>query len=147
MTLQGERLNFSAKTRKECQEWLKKTIGQIDDGMMYDATCITFETYLEDWLTSIMMALKSRKWKQYHQVCTDYTVPRLGRIKLKDLRPEQIFRGYAHHLLLIGTVPVVRMVTACRVCPQDLVNYIFQNIGAQAGSSYSTWRLTFPSPK
>lgn len=96
VTLQGKRLNFNAKTHKECQEWLKKTIGQIDDGMTYDTTRITFGTSLEDWLTSTKASVKSQIWKQYHQICTDYIVPRLGRIKLKDLRPEQTSRGFAY---------------------------------------------------
>lgn len=35
VTLDGRRLSFSAKTRRECLEGLKKTNGQIDDGMTY----------------------------------------------------------------------------------------------------------------
>ncbi|MEL7657911.1 MAG: site-specific integrase, partial [Bacillota bacterium] len=35
ITLDGRRLSHTAKTRGECQEWLKKTIQQIDGGLSY----------------------------------------------------------------------------------------------------------------
>lgn len=46
VTLDGRRLSFSAKTRRECLEWLKKTNGQIDDGMTYASTKVTFEEFI-----------------------------------------------------------------------------------------------------
>ena len=50
--LEGRRLSHSAKTRRECQNWLKKTISQIDDGMTFASTQITLEEYLYGWIAS-----------------------------------------------------------------------------------------------
>jgi hypothetical protein len=41
LRLQGQRLSFSGKSRRECQEWLKKTISLIDNGLNYVSTTIT----------------------------------------------------------------------------------------------------------
>ena len=52
-SLDGQRLSFTASTRRECQEWLKKTIGQIDNGMTFASTTVTLGDYLAIWLTSM----------------------------------------------------------------------------------------------
>ena len=46
ITLEGRRLSFSAKTRRECQRWIKNTINQIDDGLSFSNTKVTLEEYL-----------------------------------------------------------------------------------------------------
>ncbi len=35
ISIQGRRLSLTAKTRQECQIWLKKTVSQIDSGMSF----------------------------------------------------------------------------------------------------------------
>jgi len=43
LSLEGRRLSFTARTRRECQDWLKKTVGQIDNGMTFASTTVTLE--------------------------------------------------------------------------------------------------------
>ncbi len=38
VTLNSHRISHVFKTRGECQEWIRKTRGQIDDGMSYTST-------------------------------------------------------------------------------------------------------------
>lgn len=94
VTLEGRRLSFTSDTRKGCQDWLKKTLGQIDGGLKFDATKITVAEYLKDWLASVRLNRRPRTAEQYIQICDAYVQPILGRIKLKDLQPEQIQRMY-----------------------------------------------------
>ena len=101
-TLNGHRLNFTAKTRQEVQEWLKKTIGQIDDGMTYASTKITVEEYMAGWISSTKASKRPRTWQQYEQTMRNHILPHLGKIKIRELRPEHIQRLY-DHLLAIGT--------------------------------------------
>ena len=47
VTLEGRRLSHTANTRRECQDWIRETLGQIDYGLTFASTQITFEDYLE----------------------------------------------------------------------------------------------------
>jgi integrase len=94
VALQGRRLSFSAKTRRECQEWIKKTKGQIDEGMTFASTKITVAEFLAGWLTNSKASKRSSTLNHYEQLIRSYIVPRIGNITIKDLRPEQIQRLY-----------------------------------------------------
>ena len=53
----GRRLSFSSKTRHEVQAWLKKTIVEIDEGMTYESTKLTFNEYIDGWLSRIVFRI------------------------------------------------------------------------------------------
>lgn len=54
------------------------------------------------------------------------------------MKPEEvasilnISRSFVYHLLQTGAIPVVRLGKACRVRPQDLAEYIENNLHCQA---------------
>lgn len=98
VTLQGRRLGFTAKTRRECQEWIKKTQGQIDEGMTFASTKITLAEYLDGWLSNSKFSKRPATWKHYEQLIRSYIVPIIGNLKIKDLRPEHI-QGLYNQLL------------------------------------------------
>lgn len=102
VTLNGRRLGHTAKTRKECADWLRKTLGQIDDGMTYSSTKITLEEFLADWLSSMRTSLRPRTCTQYEQLTRAYINPELGRFKIKELSPS-IVQGFYDRLLVKGT--------------------------------------------
>lgn len=112
VTLQGRRLSYAAKTRRECQDWIKKTIHQIDDGMTYSNTRIILEEFLSGWLTSSKASKRRSTWAHYCQLVHNYVVPRIGQIKVKDLRPDQI-QGLYNTLLSqgVGTYTVIKIHT------------------------------------
>ena len=93
-TLQGHRLSQTFKTQGECQEWLKKTRGQIDDGMTLASTKISLREFLTGWLTSTKTTIGPRTWQHYEQLIRTYIIPNLGEIKVRDLRPENIQAFY-----------------------------------------------------
>lgn len=52
VTLEGHRISKTFDTQKEGLNWIRKTRGQIDDGMSYTSTKITLGEYMKSWLTS-----------------------------------------------------------------------------------------------
>ncbi len=94
ITVDGGRLSFSARTRREVQEWLKKTIGQVDNGLSYDGATTTVDEFLKGWLISVKPSLRTRTHQQYCQVVRDHILPYIGHIKISLLRPDQVQAMY-----------------------------------------------------
>jgi len=94
ITLDGHRLSFTASTRNTCQQWLKNTVHQIDEGMNFASTVKTLGEFLNNWLDSSCASMQRTTSKQYHQVSRSYIIPYIGKIKIKDLRPDQIQHFY-----------------------------------------------------
>lgn len=94
VTLNGRRLSFTAGTRRECQEWLKKTARQIEDGLTFSSTRIILGDFLSGWLSSSKASKRQRTWTQYQQVSRTYILPSLGKITVKNLRPQNIQELY-----------------------------------------------------
>ncbi len=112
VTLDGRRLHFSARTQRECQEWLKKTIGRIDDGMTYASTKTTLEEYMSSWLESSKSSLRETTWSHYNSVTKRYILPELGQITLIELRGDQIQTLYDHLVVEgIGIPTVIKVHT------------------------------------
>ncbi len=90
VTIDGHRIYHYAKTQSECRKWVKDTLTQVDQGLTSRGTQYTVQSYLEEWLGSIKSSLKKNTWIQYSQNIRLHITPHLGKIKLKDLRPDQI---------------------------------------------------------
>lgn len=112
VTLEGHRISKTFDTQKEGLNWIRKTRGQIDDGMSYTSTKITLGEYMKSWLTSTKSSKRTSTWSHYEQVTRNYIVPRLGQIKIIDLRPEYI-QGFYNQLLEqeIGTYTILKIHT------------------------------------
>jgi integrase len=98
VTVVGRRLNTSAKTRKECQAWLKETLKQVETGLTFQGANTTLEEFLSEWHISVQSSLRPDTWYQYGQIIRDHITPTLGNIKLKDFRPDQIQALYNRKL-------------------------------------------------
>src|SRR5450759_4514736 len=110
VSLQGRRLGFTSKTRRECQEWIKKTINQIDKGMTFASTTVTLAEYLQGWLISIKASKRQNTWLGYEQLTRNYVIPNLGKIKLKDLSPDHIQTFYNHLLATdVGAYTIIKI--------------------------------------
>jgi integrase len=110
VSLDGKRLGYTAKTRRECQNWIKKTIGEIDHGLTFTSTTVTLGEYMQSWLDSTKVSKRQNTWKSYEQLARNYVIPKLGKIKLKDLRPDQIQEFY-NHLLAdnVGAYSIIKI--------------------------------------
>src|SRR4030065_1700784 len=112
VSLEGQRLSFTAKTRRECQEWLKKTVDQIDNGLTYDSTTVSLGEYLSSWLISVKASKRHSTWIHYDHLVRAYIIPRFGTVKLKDLRTDQI-QNFYNQLLAedVGAYTIIKLHT------------------------------------
>jgi len=98
VSINGRRLSATRKTQKECRDWIKATIKQIDKGLTYDAAHTSYEEFISNWLVSTQSSLRPKTWQQYSQLASDYIIPKLGRIKLIELRPNHIQALYDYEI-------------------------------------------------
>jgi integrase len=112
VSLDGERLSFTADTRRECHQWIRKTLGHIDAGMTFDSTKVTLEEFMDDWLSTARISLRKTTWTHYNQVTHQYVIPSIGKVKIRELRPHIIQRLYNHLLdQEVGTWTVIKIHT------------------------------------
>jgi integrase len=110
VSLDGQRLSFTARTKRECQDWIKQTIGQIDQGLSFASTTIPFGEFLNIWLTSNQSSIRPSTWAHYEQLVRSHVLPHLSQIKIKDLNSTQIQRLYNHLLASeVGTYTVIKI--------------------------------------
>ena len=110
VSLQGRRLSFTSKTKRECQEWIKKTINQIDKGMTFASTTVTLDEYLQGWLINIKASKSKNTWLSYEQLIRNHLIPLLGKVKLKDLSPDKIQSFYNHLMATnVGTYTIIKI--------------------------------------
>jgi hypothetical protein len=90
VTLQGKRLTHYGKTKKECRDWIKTTLEQVDSGLTLATAKITLADYLQEWLVAVKPNLRWKSWSRYEQCVRLHITPLIGKIKLKDLRADHI---------------------------------------------------------
>jgi len=98
----GKRVTKYFHTRKEANEWLQETLLQIKNGLSLLGSQTTFEEYLEHWLETASLTIRPNTYKQYSQIVSQHITPVLGKVKLKDIRPEMI-QGLYNSKLAAGT--------------------------------------------
>jgi integrase len=93
--LNGNRFNYSAKTKLECQKWVQEIRNQLEEVQTPEPNDIELEVYLQEWLETAKPALRPKTSQQYEQLICKRINPVLGKMKLKELRPDRIDRYYA----------------------------------------------------
>jgi integrase len=94
MMVKGERVTQYFKTQKEGRAWLKQTLAQIDDGLNFFGARTTLDEYLAEWIKTIEMTVRPKTCIQYAQIIRTHISPTLGKVPLKDLRPDMIQNLY-----------------------------------------------------
>jgi integrase len=92
--VQGQGLTQTFRTKREGQEWIRKMLDEIDNGLLFDSTLITLSKFMKEWLVSIEPAVRFNTFKQYKQVTEQHILPLLGKKRLRDVKPENIQRLY-----------------------------------------------------
>jgi integrase len=95
VTLQGKRLSFTAKTRKECLAWQRQMIEQIEQGLTLEAAKTSFGKVLDTWLSVKETKLRLATQEQYRRLASKYIKPYLGEFIPKDLNAAVIQNFYA----------------------------------------------------
>jgi integrase len=94
VSIEGKRLSYTAWSRAECLDWLRRTQTQIDDGLTFQSRNLTLGEYLDDWMAAKELTLRARSIDQYAKLIALYLKPMLGKVKLKDLSLQSIERLY-----------------------------------------------------
>jgi integrase len=93
-SLEGKRVSFTSKSKRDCQEWLRRTLGQIDQGLRFAGTQMTVGEYVTYWYENSKLTWQWITGAQYQQIIRDYIIPGIGNIKLKNLVPDIVDRFY-----------------------------------------------------
>jgi len=96
VTVDGKRLSYTARTKKEGLAWIRETRIQIDNGLTYDGADTRLDEFLEDWLETVAASKSKGTHTTYSSTVRRRIVPYIGSIKLMDLRPDQIQRFYQY---------------------------------------------------
>lgn len=95
---QGTKLYKYCKTQGEARDWLQETRNQMQGGLALATSQITITQFLKQWLESYEASLRPKTFQQYEQIVKQYIVPRIGRIKIRELRPDHIQALYNANL-------------------------------------------------
>jgi integrase len=110
VTLQGRRLSFTAKTRRDCQEWIRQTQGQVDNGMTFAGYRQCLADYLADWMKVQKTVFRPSTWSHYSQLLRMYILPMIGDCNLRNVRTEYIQRLYNHLIDQKVGIPTIRKI-------------------------------------
>ena len=94
ITRDGKRESFGARTKEECQEWRRKMLFQIDNGLDLEGGRIQLEEWMEQWLEIVEPRLRPKTFYQYTRYSRLYIAPMLGDLKLKELTPQRVQKFY-----------------------------------------------------
>ena len=86
----GKRITKYFKTRREAQAWIDETRNQVRNGLSLAGAQATLIVFLASWLDSIKNTVRPKTLVQYEWIVNNHILPALGKVKLKDLRPEMI---------------------------------------------------------
>ncbi len=79
VSLDGQRLSFTAVTRAECQQWLRKMHDQIDNGLTMKGTRITIGEFIAHYLQVTETSLRPKVAIQYAGIVRNHIPLKLER--------------------------------------------------------------------
>jgi len=94
VSVSGRRLTKYGKTQKECHEWIKQMLAQIDGGLTFEGTQITLERFIEVWLSSKEISRRPNTVRNYRRYSEMYILPVLGKMRLQNILPAHIRQLY-----------------------------------------------------
>lgn len=89
----GRRPTKYVSTKKQGWDWVSRTLADAQRGTLVMDDKRKTGDYLSDWLNG-RMGIKSNSLYNY-RLCISYVLPHIGNIRLCDLKPPQIKRGFA----------------------------------------------------
>lgn len=95
VTIEGRRVSKTFKIRKDAQEWLNTTNGQIKQGLTYSSAKTTVSELLVSWLELKKGKSRPATEEQYRRLSRLYIAPTLGNLKLQDVSAARIQSLYS----------------------------------------------------
>ena len=103
VSINGNRISHTDKTRAKVQSWLRNTLNEIDRGFSFDSKEITLQDYLILWLSNIKDSVRPTTWYQYELTTRKYIIPKMGNINFIYLTLVMIQKLYRDETIS-GTV-------------------------------------------
>jgi integrase len=91
----GRRIGKTYKTKSEAQEWLRNLQIEIGRGMDYQGGKTTLEEYLPQWIENNKASLRAKTVHEYERIVSKHILPRMGNLRLLDLRLAKIEEFYS----------------------------------------------------
>ncbi len=76
-------------SRREAEARLRDLLRESETGGL-DGARVTVRELCERWLEAVEHRVSGHTYVRYHQLVTDYVVPELGRLRVRQLRPARI---------------------------------------------------------
>lgn len=95
VTIEGRRVSKTFKVRKDAQEWLNTTNGQVRQGLTYSSAKTTVNELLISWLELKKGKSRPATEEQYRRLSRLYISPALGTLKLQDVSAARIQAFYS----------------------------------------------------
>jgi len=95
VSINNKRLSYSAESRTECHEWLRKTMDLVDRGMSFENKDLTLEKYIKQWFKIKRFTIKKKTAYDYERLIEKYILPSLGKIRVKKLSTFGITNFYS----------------------------------------------------
>jgi integrase len=78
VSLNGQRLSFSAATKAECQQWIRRTLHPVEDLVAQRNSTITLSEFLQEWLNTSRIGLRPSTIRNYERIIRLQINPLLG---------------------------------------------------------------------
>ena len=78
VSLGGKRIAHGSTSRAECQQWVRKMLDQIDQGMTFEGRELTLGEYLREWILIKRNDVRAKTAFQYEKLIQLYLEPGLG---------------------------------------------------------------------
>ncbi len=84
----------SFKTKREAENWLRKSISDVDAGLSAENHNITVGEYLEDWLLKKKLEVRPGTLDDYKSLCRLYIAPYIGNRAIRSVKTADINSFY-----------------------------------------------------
>jgi integrase len=78
------------RTKRDAQAFLTEQLNRLNRGEYVEPSKQTLAAFLAEWLQAIKSTVRITTWESYALPLRVYVVPRIGDVRLKDLRPTQL---------------------------------------------------------
>lgn len=124
LTVHGQRLSHTSSTRAEARAWVRKTMSDVDKGLLpADGGKTLLGDFLNHWLETMAPSLRPKTLDQYSGAIRLHLNPDLGQIKLRDLRADHLQVYVAHKLTSLASRTVQIHVGLLRHALADAVRW------------------------
>lgn len=98
INFKGHRISYTAQTKTECQQWIRKTNQQVDQGFTLKGTEIKLKDFLQDWLFTLKASRSTRTVEVYSRFVELDIIPILGNHTLTNITPDMVQQMYDRQL-------------------------------------------------